>query len=196
MRKFFTILCIGTLLAMASGTAMAESIKNRFGITGRVGFIVPSDSTEVVTGVVGTNVDVIGGGGLIYGVTDHVAAELDITHAGFGSGAGVDFEVTNITLGAQYRFTVTPNKNLVPYVGGGLDILINDANQGSSVDDVVGVHVSGGVDYFVHKQVALTAEAKGVVAPDADIRGRNGQKIGDFDPVSFSMTFGVRYFFN
>ncbi|HEY6838878.1 MAG TPA: outer membrane beta-barrel protein, partial [Geobacteraceae bacterium] len=148
MKKIFTILCVGALVT-ASGTAMAESIKNRFGITGRAGFIVPSDSSEVVSGVVGTNVDVIGGGGFIYGITDHVATELDITHAGFGSGAGVDFEITNITLGAQYRFSIATNRNLVPYVGGGLDILINDANQGNSVDDVVGAHVSGGVDFFV-----------------------------------------------
>lgn len=195
MKKCVTIVCIGAMLAMASGTAMADSIKNRFGITGRVGFIVPSDSTEVAAGVVGTNADVIGGGGLIYGVTDHMAAELDITHAGFGSTAGIDFEVTNITLGVQYRFIDIPNKRLVPYVGGGLDILVNDADFGNSVDDVVGAHVSGGIDYFVHKQVALTGEAKGVIAPDADIRERDGRKIGDFDPVNFSMTFGVRYFF-
>jgi outer membrane protein len=41
----------------------------------------------------------------------------------------------------------------------------------------------------------LTAEAKLLVAPDADITGPFG-KVGNFDPTAFSTTFGVRYFFN
>lgn len=87
---------------------------------------------------------------------------------------------------------------LVPYAGAGLDILVNSSNAGgiSDVDNVVGVHVSGGVDYFILKELAITAEMKGVLAPDADIHNSVGTKIGNFDPNNFSMTFGVRYFFN
>ena len=55
--------------------------------------------------------------------------------------------------------------------------------------------ISGGADYFVIKQLALTGEAKILLAPDADLRV-GGTKVGNFDPSSFSMTFGVRYFFN
>ncbi len=169
---------------------MADSIKGRLGVTGRMGFIVPSDSSGVATGVIGTNTDFIGGGGFIYGVTDAIAAELDITHAGFNN-----FDTTNISLGGQYRFAKLPIKELVPYAGIGLDILLNGTDFGS-VDDTVGVHLSGGVDYFLQKQLAVTAEMKGVIAPDTDIKDAFGRKIGDFDPTSFSMTFGVRYFFN
>jgi outer membrane protein len=110
----------------------------------------------------------------------------------FSSNNG-DFGVTNVTLGAQYRFALSQPK-LVPYLGAGLDILLIDADQGRDVDTTVGVHASAGVDYFIMKQLALTAEAKLVVAPDADIRGPGGN--GNFDPNSFSTTFGVRYFFN
>ena len=85
-------------------------------------------------------------------------------------------------------------KNLVPYVGAGLDILFSDFNN-ADVDTVAGVHVSGGVDYFIMKQLAVTAELKGVVAPESDIK-YGGEKIGNYDPMSLSMTFGVRYFFN
>jgi outer membrane protein len=55
--------------------------------------------------------------------------------------------------------------------------------------------MKGGVDYFLMKQLALTSEIKGVIAPNADIKFGGG-KVGEFDPDSFSMTFGARYFFN
>jgi outer membrane protein len=96
-------------------------------------------------------------------------------------------------MGAQYRFALSQPK-LVPYLGAGLDILLIDADRGRNVDTTVGVHASAGIDYFIMKQLALTAEAKLVVAPDTDISGPGGN--GKFDPNSFSTTFGVRYFFN
>lgn len=189
MKKYLCMVCVASLLTLSAGVAMADSIMGRLGVTGRMGFIVPSDSSGVATGVIGTNTDFIGGGGFIYGVTDTIAAELDITHAGFNT-----FEITNISLGAQYRFTKLPIKELVPYAGAGLDILLNGSDFGS-VDDTVGAHLSAGADYFIQKQLAVTAEMKGVLAPNADIKSF-GVKVGDFDPTSFSMTFGVRYFFN
>lgn len=189
MRRYFCMFCAAALITLATGTAMADSIMGRTGVTGRLGFIVPSDSSSFLTGVFGTNTDFIGGGGLIYGITDSIAAEVDVTHAGIGN-----FEITNISLGAQYRFLNLPIKKLVPYAGAGLDILVNGIDNGS-VDNTVGMHLSAGVDYFLQKQLALTAEIKGVIAPDADIK-LGGVKVGDFDPTSFSMTFGARYFFN
>ena len=190
MTRILCVLCIAALLVFSAGAAMADSIMGRLGVTGKIGFIVPSDSSNLAGGVIGTNADFIGGGGFIYGVTDSIAAELDITHAGFSN-----FDVTNIALGAQYRYTKLSMKQLVPYAGAGVDILLNGVDNGS-VDDTVGVHLCAGVDYFLQKQLAVTAEMKGVLAPDADIKGPGGAKIGEFDPTSFSMTFGVRYFFN
>lgn len=192
---------IVALLTMAAGTAWAaDGIGNRFGVTGRIGFIVPANSEAVAAGVVvqrNTDVGFIGGGGLIYGFTSTIAGELDITHTAFGSGSTFgDFDTTNLSIGAQYRFLTMPVKHLVPYAGGGLDILMNGASNGFSVDNVVGVHVNAGIDYFIQKQLALTAEIKGVLAPDADIHDASGAKTGNFDPDSFSTTFGVRYFFN
>lgn len=195
MKKLLVFLTLLAAVTLATSNAKADSIKNRLGITGRLGFIVPSDNTEIATGTVGTNTDFIGGGGVIYGITDHIAAEMDITHAGFGSTAGLDFDMTNISFGVQYRFINLPIKQLVPYAGGGLDVLINGVSNGSA-DDVVGGHVSAGVDYFLLKQLALTAEAKGVIAPNADFRSPSGVKQGELDPTHFSMTFGVRFFFN
>jgi outer membrane protein len=188
MRKLI-VFCVVAALTLAAGTAMADNIAGRYGLTGKLGFIVPSDSSNVVTGVIGTNASVIGGGGFIYGVTDTIAAEFDITHSGYSG-----FDTTNLSLGAQYRYLGLPLKQLVPYGGAGLDILLNGYDNGN-VDDVVGIHLSAGVDYFLQKQLAVSVEAKGVLAGDADIHFANGTR-GDFDPTSFSITFGVRYFFN
>jgi outer membrane protein len=195
MKKIFVRLSLLVVVILVASNSIADSIKNRLGITGRVGLIVPSDSREIATGTVGTNTDFIGGGGLMYGITENIAAEMDITHADFGSNSNLDFDITNISLGVQYRFTDLPNKRFVPYAGGGLDILLNGVSDGS-VDDVVGVHASAGFDYFFLRQLACNVEAKGILAPDADFRSPGGAKLGDFDPTNFSMTFGVRYFFN
>ena len=207
MKKIVVAACF-TLVASLASTALADSIQNRFGVTGRIGFLVPADSeftdfphyrkSDTDTGV-------IGGGGFIYGIDKNWAAELDITHTEFRAHDGFGFEesdfgTTNISLGAQYRFTNLPMKKLVPYAGAGLDILVNDFSpvdgSGGRVDSVVGGHLSGGVDYFVLRQLAVTGQLKGVFAPDADVRDYRGVKVGNFDPSSLSVTFGVRYFFN
>ena len=200
MTRHLLVLGVATMLTLAAGTAMAaESIKDRLGVTGRIGFIVPADSEAVAGGVVvnrNTDVGFIGGGGFIYGITDHIAAELDITHASFGSSGETDFDTTNISFGVQYRFLNVPVQHLVPYVGGGLDILLNDASSGFDVDNVGGGHANAGLDYFLQRQIALTVDLKGVLAPNADFHNAAGAKIGEFDPTSFSTTVGVRYFFN
>ncbi len=204
MKKFFILACTVTCLVFAAGTAMAESIKGRIGVTGRVGFLVPSDSEAFFpTRNLDTEVGFIGGGGFIYGFGNNLAAEIDVTHTEFDindgpSNAG-NLETTNISLGVQYRFVDLPLSKLVPYVGAGVDILLNDGSNASGasldVDTVAGVHISGGVDYFILKQLALTAEVKAVLAPEANINF-NGQWVGNYDTTSLSTTFGVRYFFN
>ena len=205
--KKIAVACFILVSSLAS-TALADSIQNRFGVTVRIGFLAPADSEFTDAPHYrksDTDTGVIGGGGFIYGIDKNWAAELDVTntefraHDGFGF-EEADFSTTNISLGAQYRFTNLPVKQLVPYAGAGLDILVNDFSpvdgSGGSADSVAGGHVSGGVDYFVLRQLAVTGQLKGVFAPDADIRDYRGVKVGNFDPSSLSVTFGVRYFFN
>jgi outer membrane protein len=204
MKRFFVLACMAAAISLATGTAFADSIQGRVGVTGRIGFLIPNDS-DYGNSKLETDAGFIGGGGLIYGIDKNFAAEIDVTRTEFGSnlvdGTNTgDFGITNVSLGAQYRFTL-PQPKLVPYVGAGLDILIIDydqagiSNNRQNVDTTVGVHLSGGLDYFIMKQVALTTEAKGVIAPKTDINGPSGGH-GNFDPSSFSTTFGVRFFFN
>ena len=204
MKKILVLACAISCIVLAAGAAAADGINGRLGVTGRIGFLVPSDN-DVVTPFSDLSSDVgfIGGGGFIYGIGRNFAAELDITHTEFDTNSGssrvLSFETNNISFGAQFRFVDLPITQLVPYLGAGLDILLSDADDSSGshfdIDTVPGFHLTGGVDYFIMKQLALTSEVKGVIAPDADIK-RGDIKIGDYDPTSISMTFGIRYFFN
>jgi outer membrane protein len=196
MKKLIIITCIASAVAMTAGTAMADSIKGRVGVTGKVGFLVPADNDSDFFNNK-TDVGFVGAGSIIYGIDDHFAGELEVSRTQFGSETG-DFGTTNISLGAQYRFL--PKQQLVPFVGVGLDILVNDydPNNGATrnVDTTVGAHINGGADFFLTRQLALTAEAKLVAAPNADITDGFGNHRGNFDPSSFSTTVGIRYFFN
>ena len=195
MKKFLAVAVVALMLAFVAGTVYAESIENRLGVTGRMGFIIPADS-DFNDFQIDMDAGFIGGGGVIYGFDRNIALEFDVTHTWFDGErpSGFDmgeFSITNLAFGAQYRFVVN-EPALTPYAGAGIDVLLNDYS-GGSVDDTLGIHVSGGVDYFLTRQIALNAEVKAVAAPDADIEG--GGAGGNFDPSSISGTFGIRYFF-
>jgi outer membrane protein len=205
MKRFANWLGVLAFVSLLAGTAHAENIAGRIGVTGRIGFLVPADS-ETTLGAkqnIGTDVGFVGGGGVIYGVNRNIAAEFEITHTEFDGRNGIlrgrgNFETNAISLGAQYRFN-DPMPRLTPYLGGGLDILVNDFTftdgVKADVDTTVGLHAVAGADYFFMKQMAFNTELKLLVAPDVDMNDR-GTKFGNYDPSSFSMTFGVRYFFN
>ena len=197
MKKQFMIACLAAAVSLSAGTAGADSINGKLGVTGKLGILVPADNKSDFLQN-STDTGFVGGGGLIYGIDNHFAIELEGTRTSFGSETG-DFGVTDISLGGQYRFT-TQNVHLVPYLGVGLDVLVSDysPNDGSQqdIDTKVGVHLAGGVDYFLQRQLALTAELRGVLAPDAAIKDRFGDHVGNFDPTNFSSTVGIRYFFN
>ena len=200
MKKLLLLTAVVTSLLLTAAGALAESIQGRAGVTGRVGFLIPADS-DFGDFKIDTDAGFIGGGGIIYGYDRNIALEMDVTHSWFSGNlpSGPDrgeFSITNIAFGVQYRFIVTDPK-FAPYAVGGLDILVNEyeTENGAKtdVDTVVGIHVAGGLDYFLRKEIALNAEVKAVVAPNADInRAGTG---GNFDPSSVAGTFGVRYFF-
>jgi len=197
MKKLIVITCLASAVALTAGTAMADSIKGRVGVTGKIGFLLPADNeSDFLSNK--TDAGFVGGASVIYGIDDHFAAELEVSRTSFGSETG-DFGITNVSLGGQYRFALS-NPQLVPFLGLGMDILVSDydPNDGSrrNVDTTVGAHLSAGADYFLARQLALTAEAKVVAAPDTSITDGFGNHRGNFDPSSFTGTVGIRYFFN
>lgn len=186
MKKLIVFAFLATTISMTAGTAVADSIRGKVGVTGRIGFMNPADNTADSTPAFPNNKTdpgFIAGGGLIFGIDDHIAAELEITRTDFGSETG-DFGVTDYAFGVQYRFGLQ-QRQLVPYFGAGVDLLVSeyDVNTGerSDVDTTVGAHISGGIDLFLLHNLALTAEAKVIIAPEADITDRQ---------------IGLRYFFN
>ncbi len=203
MKKALILVCVLSCIMLTVTCATADSINGRIGLTGRIGILVPSD-TDTYFGTIETDAGFVGGGGLIIGLINNFALEFDVTYASFEGndwwGNNYDFDTTNFSVGLQYRFANLPVRQLVPYVGGGVDVLVNNTSDFSGykadVDTVVGGHVSGGVDYFLARNFALTAEVKAVIAPEADIKNQAGVKVGDYDPTSFSTTVGFRFFFN
>jgi outer membrane protein len=198
MKKLIVFACLAVSVSLAADRAMADSINGRVGVTGRVGVLNPADNKAEFYNN-NTDSGLVAGGGLVFGLDDHFAVDFEVTQANFGSGRG-DFGTTDFSFGGQYRFALQ-QRHLVPYIGVGLDIIASDfdAKDGYryDVDTKFGGHVNGGFDYFLQRNLALTAEAKFVIAPDADITDRHtGDNWGTFDPSSFSTTVGLRFFFN
>lgn len=190
------LLCAGALLMAAplAQNASAEDLRGRIAVTGKLGVTNPAESeSDTVYGrmVVSTDAGLIGGVGVLFGVDDNVAVELELSRSTFDAGSFGDADVTDVSIGAQYRF---PGRQLVvPYVGAGLDVLINDVGN-RYANTTVGAHVNGGLDCFMNRQVALNLELKAVESFKADLDGPNGT--GKFDPSALSFTVGARFFFN
>lgn len=195
MRRFFLLSAAALLLAAAmTANAQAESIKGRLGVTARIGIINPADSeldSQYGKMVVSTNAGFIGGGGFLFGVDDSVAVEMDVTKSSFHTSDFGTANITDVAVGAQYRFP--ERQRVVPYVGGGLDVLINDLHN-KYTNTTIGGHLSAGADLIVSREAALTAEIKAVESFHADTDS-NGYH-GEFDPSNVSVTFGARFFFN
>lgn len=197
MKKLIVFACLATTITMSAGRAMADSINGKTGVTGRIGILNPADNDSDFQHN-RTDQGLAAGVGVIHGFDNHIAGELEVSRTTFGSETG-DFGITDVSFGGQYRFALS-HRQLVPYLGVGMDVLFSDydPNGGSKqdVDTTVGVHISGGVDYFLQRQLALTAEVKVVAAPDTSIIDRFGDHVGNFNPSSVSTTVGFRYFFN
>lgn len=184
------------LLFLLFTNALADSIQGRIGLNGKVGFLMPIQD-DFITGADETNTGLAAGGGVIYGLGHNLAAEFDITHAPSlnvqAAGAKVgEASLTDISLGLQYRFT--PDSHLVPYLGGGVDLIkgkfTNVADRRYGLEWTTGGHVSAGVDYFATPGIVLTAELKGVFAPSGNIKSTPQE----YNPNSFVGTVGVRLF--
>jgi outer membrane protein len=197
MQRFILLAACAVLTAFLAGNAAANDLQGRLAVTGRLGVINPANGERDLPGVgtlvVSTDAGFIGGGGFIFGVDENIAAELDITHSTYHTGGFGQANVTNLSIGAQYR--LPESRRLIPYCGAGIDVLINNFNNFSS-NTTLGLHLNSGLDYMLQRQIALNAEIKGVEAFNADVKDFTGAKVGNFDPSNVSFTMGVRVFFN
>ena len=192
MRRLIFIATL--LLTMTATIAMADSIDNRLGLTGRVGAIVPLATSEIQGKPFWfSDSGLAAGGGLIYGFGKYFAAEIDISQVPaldviMESGKVAEANFTDISLGIQYR--IMPNNRFVPYIGVGGDF-IKGYIENTVLEWTFGGHANVGLDFFINKGIALNLDCKGVVARKSDIT-ENGVKVGSFDPASVITTLGVR----
>ncbi|HBG07136.1 MAG: hypothetical protein A2075_08095 [Geobacteraceae bacterium GWC2_58_44] len=198
MRKLLMLTACAVLTAFLAGNAAAEQLRGRLAVTGKLGVTNPADNERNIPEgklIVSSDAGFIGGGGFLYGMDDNVAMEIDVTRSSYHTSGFGTAGVTDLSVGVQYRFP--ERQRFIPYGAAGLDVLINDLSGNRYVKTVLGMHLSAGVDYMAMRQVALTAELKGVKAFSSDVREfNNGGKVGEFDPSSLSLLVGARLFFN
>ena len=187
---------IAALLLIAVN-APAESIDGRFGVTARIGATVPVND-DFIKGTSDTKAGLAVGGGLIYGFSEYVAADVEVLHMPQldvqASGVKTyEATITDVALGVQLRF-LTSN-NIVPYIGLGPDFITADLRHvngtGYKLDWTYGGHVNFGFDWFITPGIAMTADVRGVYAVDGDVLSGSA-KVGEFSPQWVQGTVGVR----
>jgi outer membrane protein len=204
MKKSFLLLVSATVFcASLTVNAEAEMIAGRLGIGGNVGFNLPTDSK--LNDSIGTKLKADGnfaaGGSLIYGITDILAIEAEVTYVpntDFNNSGQKVFEMETIipSIGLQIRNNLF-EEHVSAYLGGGVDFLFaspkDNAGNTADVDTIVGGHVHGGGDYFISRNLALNLDLRGIFFGNADIKV-GGTTIAKYDPICFVATVGLKWF--
>ena len=193
---YLLVLTAVSILTLSTN-AVAESIAGRLGITGRIGATVPLKD-DFIGGTSDTKTGFAAGGGLIYGFSEHVSADVEAFHMPqldvHANGVKTyEASVTDIALGLQFRFL--PQSRLVPYLGLGPDFITGNLHHVSGVgyklDWTYGGHVNFGFDWFINPSIAMTTDVRGVYAADGDVRS-GSTKVSDYRPQWFMGTVGFR----
>lgn len=197
MRKL--VLVLASLITMLATNAMAESIANRFGVSAKIGAMMPFKD-DFIKGTSETSAGFAAGGGLIYGFSDLIAADVEVLHMpqlDVKSGGVKTFEaaLTDVALGVQFRFL--NKQHIVPYVGLGPDFITADLKHvnGTSykLDWTYGGHVNVGADWFITPGIAMNVDLRGVYAADGDVV-KDSTLVSEYRPQWFMGTIGVRLF--
>lgn len=213
MRKFFVFfLCFGVLAAVSPAAARTSSDFHRFSIGAGGGFMTTPDYGS----------GAVFGGSVTYGITKNFALELRGSHflgnvPGKASGLSKG-ELTSIPiqLGLQARYPVTDA--LVPYLTGGGGFYLNDFTLDASIvsqwsavdfrisetmDNCIGFHFGGGVDYLIAPKIILNldvrfspakAEGRWTLA-DIDGAAVESRVLRDLDLNPLAAALSIRYGF-
>lgn len=185
------------ILALASASAGAESLAGRFGITGKAGALVLLQD-DFISATDGSQPAFAAGGGIIFGLSRNLAAEIDVTHVPeleveIAGNKAYEASMTDVALGLQYR--PASDNRVVPFFGAGIDFIKGDLEHVSGanydLEWTVGGHVNAGLDYFVTRGIAFTVDVRGLYAAKGDVESA-GTKVGEYDPMSFIGTLGIR----
>jgi outer membrane protein len=193
--RYVSLLII--LILCFTGSAFGASLDGRLGLTGKAGAFVPLQD-DFVSSTSKTRTGIAAGGGLIFGFCKNFAAEIDVTRVPtldveISGNKAYEAALTDVALGVQYR--LASENRLVPFFGVGADFVRGSLKHvlGATytLDWTEGGHLSAGLDYFLTRSIALSAELRGLVAFDGDVKS-SGVKVGQYNPMSVLGTVGVR----
>jgi outer membrane protein len=184
---------------LIASIAMADTIDNRLGVTGRAGSVTPLKN-NFINGTQETRSGFAGGGGLIYGFGNYLAAEADVLQIpklDVKNGGAKAYEATLTDIGVGLQFRIIPDGKVVPFIGGGADFIKGNLKHVSGtnydLDWTYGGHLNAGFDWFMTRGIALTAEARAVRTISGDILS-GSTKVGEYDPFWVQATLGIRFF--
>jgi outer membrane protein len=195
MRK--SIFLATLAFTFVSATVFAASLDGRLGITGKGGVLVPLKE-NFISSTSESKPGIAVGGGLIFGISKNLAVEVDVTHVPsldveISGSRAFEASLTDVSLGMQFR--LASDNRMVPYFGIGADFIKGDIKStlGSNynLDWTEGGHVNIGLDYFLTRLIALTADLRGIGAFKGDVKSA-GVKVGEYNPISFVGTLGIR----
>ena len=202
MKRILSVVCL--LAALAPASVFAEGIGGHFGLSVLGGVNIPTDQKSSASGDMSSNLGYGYGGGLIFGLNNNIAVELEAIHshvtADLHDVRSAEYDSNDIAIGGQYRFlgTAPMRQRVVPYLGAGLDLFLSSAKfvggPQNDADISVGAHLKAGGDLFLTSNLALNLELRGVVGTETNVR-QGGATIGKFDPTSLLALAGVRVFF-
>lgn len=188
---------VACAVALFASTAMADTIANRFGFTGRLGAAFPLEN-DFINGTTDTKAGFASQLGVIYGFGDHLAMDVEFSYlpkldVHLGGVKAYEATINDFSIGLQYR--IAPKNTVVPYIGVGADFIKGGLKHlngtGYSLDWTYGGHANVGFDWFLTRGVALNADLRGTVAASGDVMS-GSTNVGDYDPAWLQATFGVR----
>jgi opacity protein-like surface antigen len=202
MKKILFVVCLLAFLVPES--VFSAGIGGHFGINVLGGLNIPSDQKNNAVGTMSSNLGYSYGAGLIYGINNNMAAELEFIQSNFKTDSqgvrAAEFNSSDIAIGGQYRFigTAPMIQQVVPYIGAGIDVILPKAKYSggpsNSADISVGAHLKAGGDLFLNGNFALNLELRGVLGTESNVRS-SGTTVGKFDPSSLLGLVGVKVFF-
>lgn len=196
MRKFIVLTIIA--FSLTAVNVMADSINGKLGVTVRMGATLPLNA-DFISGTSGTDAGLAVGGGLIYGFSEHMAADVEVLHMpqlDVKTNGVKTFEaaLTDVSLGVQCRFL--PGNRMVPYVGLGPDFITGDLNSvnetGFKLDWTFGGHINIGFDWFITPGIAMNTDVRGVYAANGDVLKGSIPMKEEYRPQWFQGTVGFR----
>lgn len=187
----FTVVCIMTLIFTVFSPAQVM-IEKRFGIGGRVAYMVPmKDNLKSAIAYEGL---------VTYGVSNVFATELsygyskpDLIHENFG-----EAKIRYLNLSFQLRGEPEPYFGL--YLGVGPTLFFNgyQADQAEAQDvhakDTFGLHVDFGFDYFITRSLVFNLDVKWLWYKYEYQRSLEGET-DELDAQSWVCGAGLKWFF-